>query len=179
MSILGALRICTIVSFHASKYSIIKPRFSNQSDHDFRTPKNLRPTEFYRNVPCWSFQNVNSSVFIWKYLNRTIYRSPEFEGADRAFLWHLRNKRDNLNAEEQALKDEFGLKAVYPEELFYQTHKISQKDFLAKLRDARDKKGGEEGERKVKKYIGRLYKDESVCGRRGVRPLKDAIGLVK
>lgn len=79
----------------------------------------------YRHLPNWTFQSVNSSVFIWKYLNRTIYRSGQFEGADRAFLWHLRNKRGELNAEEKALKEEFGLNMVYPSELFYRTHKIS------------------------------------------------------
>lgn len=98
-------------------------------------PANLKPTELHKSVPHWCFENVNSSVFIWKYLNRTIYRSPAFEGADAAFLWHLRNKRPALNAEEKALKTEFNLKIVYPSELFYKTHKITQKDFLEKLRE--------------------------------------------
>jgi hypothetical protein len=35
------------------------------------------------------------------------------------------------------LKKEFGLTYVYPDELFYKTHKISQKDFLQKLQDLR------------------------------------------
>lgn len=88
-------------------------------------PTNLKPAQLTVSVPNWSFQNLNSSVFIWKYLNRTIYRSAEFEGADDAFLWHLRNKRPALNAEESALKDEFGLKIVYPDKLFYKTHKVT------------------------------------------------------
>lgn len=71
-------------------------------------------------------------------MNRTIYRSPAFEGANAAFLWHLRNKRPELNEEEAALKEEFNLKIVYPEELFYKTHKVTQKDFLEKLREASD-----------------------------------------
>ena len=72
-------------------------------------PANLKPTEFRKYVPHWCFENVNSSVFIWKYLNRKMYRSPAIEGADAAFLWHLRNKRPALNTEEQALKTEFNL----------------------------------------------------------------------
>ena len=75
-------------------------------------------------VPYWNFNSIDSNVFIRKYLNRTIYRSPAFEGADAKFLWHLRIKRE-LNAEEQALRDEFGIYLVAPEELFYKTHKIS------------------------------------------------------
>lgn len=102
-----------------------------------RTPANLKPTEFRLSVPHWSFQHVNSSVFIWKYLNRTIYRSPAFDGADQAFLWHLRNKRPEPNPEELALRNEFNIKIVYPSEHFYRTHKISQKDFLEKLRELR------------------------------------------
>lgn len=51
-------------------------------------------------------------------------------------MWHLRNKRGELNQEEKALREEFGIKIVYPADLFYKTHKITQIDFLAKLRDA-------------------------------------------
>ena len=122
-------------------------------------------------MPVLSFQSINSSVFIWKYLNRTIYRSPLFEGADQAFLWHLRNKRREPNAEEMALRDEFGLKLVYPTELFYKTHKISQKDFLDKLRSA---SGAEK-----KALIMGLFEDETLCGRRETKTLKEGISLVK
>lgn len=87
-------------------------------------------------------------------------------------MWHLRNKRGELNQEEKALKDEFGIKIVYPADLFYKTHKITQIDFLAKLRDA-----GSDSE--VKKLVGSLFDDDSVCGRRGVKPLKDGVALVK
>lgn len=105
-------------------------------------------------------------------MNRTIYRSPNFEGADASFLWHLRNKRGELNQEEKALRDDFGIKIVYPADLFYKTHKITQIDFLAKLRDA-----GSDAE--VKQLVGSLFDDDSVCGRRGVKPLKDGVALVK
>ena len=122
-------------------------------------------------VPYWNFNSINSNTFVWKYLNRTIYRSPAFEGADAQFLWHLRNKRV-LNEEEQALRDEFKLHLVYPSELFYKTHKISQKDFLSKLRETESKES-------VEKLINALFDDESLSGRRGVMPLKASIALVK
>ena len=61
---------------------------------------------------------------------------------------------------------------MHPSELFYKTHKISQKDFLEKLREAKS-------EKKVKKLIDALYDNESVSGRRGVMTLKDSIELVK
>ena len=64
-----------------------------------QTPRNLKPTEMVKMIPYWNFSSINSNRFIWKYLNRTIYRSPAFEGADAQFLWHLRNKRV-LNEEE-------------------------------------------------------------------------------
>lgn len=86
-------------------------------------------------------------------------------------MWHLRNKRGELNPQERALRDEFGLRIVYPSELFYKTHKISQKDFLEKLRQA-------ESSDQVAKLINGLYKDKSVSGRRGVMSLKDGTGLV-
>mmetsp|Transcript_25209 Transcript_25209/g.33763 ORF Transcript_25209/g.33763 Transcript_25209/m.33763 type:complete len:133 (+) Transcript_25209:797-1195(+) len=123
-------------------------------------------------VPYWSFPSLNSNAFVWKYLNRTIYRAPFFEGADAAFMWHLRNKKGELNAEEQALKEEFKLHHVYPAELFYRTHKISQKDFLGKLR-------GAENDSEVQKLIMSLYDDDSISGRRGVKPLSEGIALVK
>lgn len=137
-----------------------------------QTPSNLKPSEIIHQVPHWGFPSLNSNAFIWKYLNRTVYRAPYFEGADAAFLWHLRNKRDKLNVEEKALRDEFKLHFVYPDELFYQTHKISQRDFLSKLREAGSAK-------KVKKLIDKLYDDDSVSGRRGVKPLSEGIALVK
>ena len=56
----------------------------------------------------------------------------------RKFLFHLRNRSRIPNESEQALKDEFNLKIVYPEKLFYDTHKISQKDFLSQLREAKE-----------------------------------------
>ena len=86
-------------------------------------------------------------------------------------MWHLRNKRREPNAEEMALRDEFGLKLVYPTELFYKTHKISQKDFLDKLRSASD------AEKKA--LIMGLFEDETLCGRRETKTLKEGISLVK
>ena len=54
------------------------------------------------------------------------------------FLHWLRNKRVTESDTEKALREEFNLKIVYPEELFYRTHKISQKDLLEKLRGSND-----------------------------------------
>ena len=59
-----------------------------------------------------------------------------------------------------------------PSEIFYKTHKVSQKDFLGKLREAKN-------EKKVKKLIKALYDDESISGRRGLMSLKDSTALVK
>ena len=81
-----------------------------------------------------------------------------------------------MNFEEQCLKDEFNLKLVYPADLFYKTHRISQKDFLQKLRDAA---ADDPKSKKVKKLLNSLYKDDSVCGRRGVKPLKESNEIVK
>ena len=86
-------------------------------------------------------------------------------------MWHLRNKRGEPNAEEKALSDEFGLKMVYPDELFYKTHKISQKDFLDTLRQSSDTM--------AKSHILGLFEDETLCGRRGTKPLKEGAALVK
>ena len=38
----------------------------------------------------------------------------------------LRNKKVFETEAEKALREEFNLKIVYPEEMFYRTHKISQ-----------------------------------------------------
>ena len=84
----------------------------------------------------------------------------------------MRNKQGDLNAEEKALKDEFGLKMVYPADLFYRTHKITQKDFLAKLREAKN-------DAIVKELKDSLYDDDSICGRRGVKSVKEGVALVK
>ena len=43
----------------------------------------------------------------------------------RKFLSHLRNPPKILNEHEQIMKDQFNLKMVYPEKLFYKTHKIT------------------------------------------------------
>ena len=41
------------------------------------------------------------------------------------FMHWLRNKKVSQTETEKALKEEFNLKIVYPEEMFYRTHKIS------------------------------------------------------
>lgn len=137
-------------------------------------PANLKPTEFTRHLPSADFASFNSNCFVWRYKNRTIYRSKDFESADADFLFWLRNRyhKSKLNEIEVALSEEFGLKHVLPSKLFYETHKISQENLLEKLREARDKKGGE---KKVEKIISSLFDDESKTGRRGVKTLAESV----
>lgn len=80
-----------------------------------------------------------------------------------------------MNPEEKALSAEFGLRHVYPSELFYKTHKISQKDFLSSLREAKEAND----DKKVQKLVLGLYSDDSICGRRGVKPLRDGQEIVR
>jgi len=69
-------------------------------------PANLKPSEFTRHLPSADFPSFNSNCFIWRYKNRTIYRSKEFEGADADFLFWLRNRshKSKLNEAELALR---------------------------------------------------------------------------
>ena len=80
-------------------------------------------------------------------------------------MFWLRNSPHKYYANEteaaKALREEFGLRRVYPADLFYATHKISQADFLQKLREADEPNA----------LINALYEDESKSGRRGVLPL--------
>jgi hypothetical protein len=70
-------------------------------------------------------------------LNRTIYR-PD---ADHEWLRNQDPKAElkhkNMSASEKQvvrkLIDEHGLKYLYPEQIFYKTHKITRGDFLKKL----------------------------------------------
>lgn len=86
-------------------------------------------------------------------LNRTIYYDERH--------W-LRNQVRVLNDEEKALR-QYGLKHVYPEELFYRTHKITQKDFLAKLQQSSEPDA----------CIRALFDDDAQSGRRGVLSMSD------
>jgi hypothetical protein len=86
-------------------------------------------------------------------LNRTIYYDEK--------SW-LRNQTKVLNSEEVALRKEFGLKHVYPSDLFYRTHKITQKDLLNKLRQGN-----------AEATIEALFDDEALSGRRGVLSLAE------
>ena len=62
------------------------------------------------------------------------------EGANDDFLFWLRNSPRSYYAKEseaaKALRLEFGIKRVYPADLFYRTHKVSQEDFLENVRSA-------------------------------------------
>ena len=60
---------------------------------------------------------------------------------------------------------------VYPEETFYRTFKISQKDLLDKLRASNEKE--REG------IILELYSADSISGRRGVTSLSRSNAIMK
>ena len=80
------------------------------------------------------------------------------------FLHWLRNKQVSETEAEKALREEFNLFRVYPEETFYRTHKISQKDLLDKLRASSAQEREE--------IILQLFEDAPMSGRRGVSSLK-------
>ena len=106
----------------------------------------MRPYSVTHYKPFVSASNrldFNSCAFTMRYLNRTIYRSTDMvEGEDKTvqtrFLHWNRNKKVTETEAEKALREEFNLHIVYPEETFYRTYKITQKDLLGKLRDAND-----------------------------------------
>ena len=72
---------------------------------------------------------------------------------------------------EKALREEFKLHIVHPEEAFYRTFKISQKDLLDKLRASSEKEREE--------IILELYNVDSISGRRGVTSLNQANAIMK
>ena len=90
--------------------------------------------------------------------NRTIYYDEQ--------AW-LRNQKRVLNDEETALRKEFGLTHLYPQDLFYRTHKISQKDLLTTLRELHQQ--GDQAA--LDRRISALFDDDCVSGRRGVLSL--------
>lgn len=67
-----------------------------------------------------------------------------------------------------------GFKALYPEAIFYATHKISKKNLLEQVLSS-------SADEKVKAdLVERLYSDGSNgIGRRGVLPVKEAVSLIK
>ena len=73
------------------------------------------------------------------------------------------------------MKEGFGMTYIYPDELFYKTHKISQKHFLLKLHGLRKENKKEQ----VSKLISTLCDDESHQGRRGVLSMTQVKSIVK
>ena len=101
-----------------------------------RLPQNLRPHTYNRHVPQYQNKNFNSSRFIWKLLNRTIY-NPKSDH----WLRRNMNSRDLDITEVKMLnifKYKYGLKHVHTEERFYDLFKISRADFLDKLSKIND-----------------------------------------
>ena len=64
-----------------------------------------------------------------------------------------------------------GLNYLYPEDIFYQTHKISRVDFLNKLDNAATVEEKEQ-------LILSLYDDEAVQGRRGTLSVKESVKVI-
>jgi len=98
---------------------------------------NLRPTTFNRFVP-QSF-DLKSNRTIWKLLNRTIYRDDDSSWLRIQDPLAELNKVNLPAAEREVLRkliQDHGLSYLYPEDMFYKTHKISRKDFVAKLDSA-------------------------------------------
>jgi hypothetical protein len=72
---------------------------------------NLRALEYYRYLPQYNSLNFNSSAFIWKMLNRTIYREGES-------TW-LRNQNTSIiSAEDKELK-KFGFTQLHSDDKFH------------------------------------------------------------
>ena len=102
-----------------------------------------------------------------------MYRTSDIEGADAGFLHYQRENKSKYLAKETeeaaALRKEFGFSRVYPENLHYKTFKISQKDLLENLRNAED----------PSVIIKGLYDVPSVTGRRHVKSLPKALGIIE
>jgi hypothetical protein len=69
---------------------------------------------------------------VWRYLNRTLYRSAE-DSNDARVYW-LRNE-PSLSESGKLILEKYG-HIAYPDDLFYKVHKISVKDFIEKLESA-------------------------------------------
>lgn len=78
-------------------------------------------------------------------MNRTIYR----EGETGSWLRNGKDYNEKYNMTsasretERKLKEDFGMTHVYPEDVFYRTHKISRDDFVVKLEQAKSKEDRE------------------------------------
>jgi len=133
---------------------------------DKKMPANLRPDSLTRYLPAWTVgQQLYSNKTVWGILNRTVYRSADVEGADADFLfWQRKHKSKYLAGETEAataLRKEFGMHRVYPENLFYKTFKRSQIDLLEDLRATQT----------PELIINALYDAPIVSGRRHITTL--------
>eukprot|EP00347_Sterkiella_histriomuscorum_P004220 403361286 len=138
-----------------------------------QTPQNLKPLKFNRYLP--QSTDLTSNRTIWKILNRTIYR----EGEDSNWLRNQNydselNKKNMTNQEKEVirrLKKDHNMKYLYPEKLFYKTHKFSRAELLKKL----DAASSQEEKDKI---IMSLYDDAAQQGRRGVLETSEAFRIV-
>ncbi len=129
-------------------------------------PANLKPTNLYHWVP--QSADPNSSRTIWRILNRTIYREEEPESWQRVSKPELTFKETEIDRK----LAEFGLSHVYPEEVFYKTHKLSKADFLLKLEEA-------ESDEDRESLIDSLWDDDSQQGRKGVLSLQKTMEVIE
>ena len=95
----------------------------------YRVPKNLRPQVYNLHVPQEWLPNNRT---VWRYLNRTLYRSAE-DCTDAQRFW-LRNE-PSLSDSGKLMLEKYD-HIAYPDDLFYKVHKISIKDFIEKLESA-------------------------------------------
>ncbi len=94
----------------------------------------MRPTTFNRFVP--QSYDLKSNKTIWKILNRTIYREDDHTWLRIQDPLAELNKINLPATEREVLRkliQDYGISYLYPEDVFYKTHKISRIDFLAKL----------------------------------------------
>jgi hypothetical protein len=126
-----------------------------------QVPLNLRPNSYSRYIPQFTGFNFNDSRFVWKFLNRTIYRD-ESES-------HLRNPISG-DLEASVLNSEFGLVSMTNEDRFYKKFMISRKDFIHKLKETED----------AAAVINQtIYEKGKAIGRKGVLSLSKSIELIR
>jgi hypothetical protein len=68
-------------------------------------------------------KNLNTNKFIWKYLNRTLYRD------DKEF-WLRKDLLSNKDRNPIVEKLSKHMKYVYDEETFYKSFKLTRQEFL-------------------------------------------------
>ena len=97
----------------------------------------MRPLKFEKFVP--QVDDLRSNKTVWKILNRTIYRNDDPAWLrNQTFIkpYEVKNISQQEREAIKKLMTVYGIKHLYPDELFYKTHKISRLDFFEKLEQA-------------------------------------------